>query len=185
MKPAGAGMLLDCVRMGALMEQVIREAVAPGARNDTVVWIVVVLSGRLEIPFVGRPAAMSAASIAARLGFTRERVSMSIRLLVKTRILRKALKADFQDGRTKAYVLTKEGDKQAAQFHRALVLLEQEIRCAAGIKANARAVDPQRVALGLSAFVPLREDEPLGLDRRRTAGMLRARRGNDGLASLE
>jgi hypothetical protein len=101
---------------------------------------------------------------------------MRIADLVKKRLVRAAPKANSLDGREKAYVLTKRGDERAAHFYGVLVLLEREIRHAAGIKANARSVDPQRIALSLSACTLSRESAPVGIDRRRTAGVLRAKR---------
>jgi len=173
-KASDVGLLLDCVRMGALMEQVIRNAVAHKASNDTGVWILVVLSGRLETPPIERPEPMNAESIAARLGFVRGRVSMRIAKLMTDELVRAAPESDFPDGRTKAYLLTRKGSRLATQFHGALILLEQEIRYVAGIKSNARAVDPQRLALALSTLAPSRVSKPSGLDRRRTAGVPRA-----------
>lgn len=168
-------MLLDFVRVGALIEQVVREAIAPDGLNDTDVWILVVLSGRMDAPATDEPGPMSAAFIATRLGFARERVSMRIPGLVRAGLVRPGEKAISRDGRTRAYAVTAEGNRQAGRAFRALVRLEQELRYTAGIKMNSRAVDPQRVALGLWGLAGWRGDEPTGLDRRRTAGMLLGR----------
>ena len=168
MSDGGIGLLLDCVRLGALLEQVIREAIDSRALNDTDAWIVIAMSGLTDTLPAAKPEARSATSIAEQLGCARERISVRVQVLVEQGLLCPvSIAAESGDRRRKTYVLTAKGRREAARLFDVLSLLERTIRMRAGLKRNARAVDPQRLAFGLWSFVLGRKEQLRGLDRRR------------------
>jgi DNA-binding MarR family transcriptional regulator len=166
-------LLADLVRACALLEKFVREAVASSSLNDTDVWVLVAIAGLLETsPAI--PEARSSASVSSRLGFERGRVGMSVKGLIKQGFVRPGSKVKGQDGRTRGYLPTSAGLREADRLREELVLLEREVRFEGGIARNARAVDPQIVAHCLETFSVWRDIPLSGLNRRRVSAVRKA-----------
>jgi DNA-binding MarR family transcriptional regulator len=169
-------LLADLIRAGALLEQFVRKEIASPKINDTQIWVLIVLTGLLEISRgEPKPEARSASWVASRLGFERERVAMSFRGLIKLHLIRPALRVKGQDGRTMNYFPTAEGRREATQLFKKLAALDRDVRSRGHIARNARAVDPQVIAYCLQTLLPT-SDAPLrGFDKRRTSAVRKAR----------
>ena len=170
MQAEDIALLADLVRACALLEKFVREVIASRDLNDTDVWVLIVIAGLLEAP----PATLEARStawVSSRLGFAGGRVGMSIRNLIKRRLVRLVRNVKEQDGRTRSYLPTAAGLRAAHRLREELVVLEREVRLRGGIARNARAVDPQVVALCLETFSVWKCTPLMGLDRRRVAGV--------------
>ena len=89
--------------------------------------------------------------------------------LIKLGFVRLVLKVKGQDGRTRRYLPTSAGLREADRLREELVFLEREVRFAGGIARNARAVDPQIVAHCLGTFSVWRDIPLSGLNRRRAS----------------
>ncbi len=173
MTDTNLSLLPDLLRACALLEGFVREVIASPEMNDTDVWVLAALTGQMETPAVAMEP-QSAAWVASRLGFARERVSMSVKRLCRSHHLRYQPRAQKQDGRAKCYAVTSKGRLEATRIVKQLVVLERELRYEGGIARDARKVDPQVVARCLEIFSPWREVRLAGLDERRNAAVGKA-----------
>lgn len=169
MSNSAIGLFVDIIRAGALLEGVVREAVAAEGLNDTDVWVLIAMSGQLGASAAQTQLPSTPALISAEFGFARARVSMSIKGLSKLKLVRPCSKAAGQDGRTRRYVLTAAGLRRVTRVIAELESREMDLRVESGIARNARKVDLQVVALGLSKLSTSRVEGLQGLDRRRVS----------------
>lgn len=163
------GLLADIVRACAVLEKVVRKLTAFSNLNDTDVWVLILFAGLLERSPAAISEAKSAAWVSSKLGFARERVSMSVKGLIKLGFLRLVPTVAEQDGRTRSYLPTDVGLLLANELREVLAVVESNVRVVGQIAKNARAVDPQVVAECLRVVLDRKDVELTGLDRRRLA----------------
>ena len=163
-------LLLDLVRAAACVGELIREKISRTELNDTDVWILLLLSDALEI-HPKDPQPRSTTWIAARSGFARPRVTMSLKRVQELGLATRALKPVPEDGRARRYSLTTAGRHEAERLFEELVSLDREVRYQGRIAITAKSVDPQVVAKALESLSTHRRIPLVGLDRRRTANV--------------
>lgn len=164
------GLFVDIIRAGALLEGLVREAVAGEPLNDTDVWVLLAMGVLSKAPGTEMQSPRSPTAVSAQLGFARARVSMSFKRLVKLKLVRPAPTLGVQDGRAKLYSLSAKGRRQAVRLFEGFAVQERKLRSDGRLAHNARKVDLQVVAHWLSRLSTSRDQELPGLDRRRLSG---------------
>ena len=187
-------LLADHLRVGALLDRAVREMLTEGdlatalhkrfraiSINETDVWILLAMTEHL-LRRVDRNAVFqrskSSAAIAAQLGFSRARVGIRIAALIRHGLL-KSVSVKGPDRRRKLYQLTALGSRLTLLLAVEVSALERRVLRDASLEMRSRAVDPQRIALGLCGG-DLDSAEVRWLDPER----LRSRKGNSGRGSL-
>ena len=160
MSKQGVQLLHDHVRAAALIDQAIRAVIEDGVAIAVVgptleglipadAWIILAMTGWLDGGVETIDVAKGTADLASQIGFARERTVSRVGVLLSGDLVVAHPVGVGGDKRRRSYLLSQRGRALAAWLYSEISQLEARVRRAGGIAANARALDVQKVTLGL------------------------------------
>ncbi len=160
MSKKGVQLLHDHVRAAALIDQAIRAVIEGGVAIAVVgpaveglipadAWIILAMTGWLDGGVETIDVAKGTAELASQIGFARERTVSRVGVLLSGDLVVAHPAEVGGDKRRRSYLLSQRGRALATWLYSEISQLDARVRRAGGIAANARALDVQKVTLGL------------------------------------